>query len=378
MNILTFDRNWKKNIVFCMVDNIKNYQSDIRLLMKNQADGVLANLYNKGYKVLQWFNEDELLNEASKTNCKYALVFSTGTEFINGSAFFDNIENLLEKNFFIAGHILDRGDAYYELHHQCYLINLDYFKKLGNPKVGQQHLGHRHKQLVPWRSKENYHDGYTPIWVSAGDDNKFYEHKCHGWNILSCAFEQDLPVLVFDDSIRNNKIHFYPENPEDFYKKLSWAYRRFNYCQNDFIHTGATETVDIKIKYQQIITPASSDWYKDYIEGPGKVIYYDYNEKSLEYWKANHPKLDNIQFHFVKCNLLDGDDFLNVVDTNLKTFVNLSNIFNYEGTTFFYSQYYRELKEKELIEKIKALIADVKIYQSLSARLFDTIPTWHY
>lgn len=377
MNIREFDRQWKSNIVFCMVDNTRNYHPDIRSLIKNQADHVLANVYNKGYKVLQWIDEDELLDEASKTNSKYALVFSTGTEFINGSNFFDSLENIIEKDFFLAGHILDRGDAYYELHHQCYLINLVYYKLLGKPKIGKQELGSKHQSRKPWRSLDNWHDDYTPKQISSGNEEIDYSHKCHGWNILRIAFENDFSVIVFDNSIRQNKIYLYPESENDFYKQLSWEYQRLNFCREEFIHTFGTENVEIKDTYQQIITPASSDWFINYVDNPGRIIYYDYNEKSLNYWKENHPKLNGVEFVFVNCDLLGGTDFLDYVDKDKKTFVNLSNIFNYEGTSFFYSKSYREYKQKEITEKIKSHVKDCDIFFSLSANLFSTIPTWH-
>jgi len=128
------------------------YQPEIRELIKNQADGVLSNLYKKGYTVFQWVDEDALINHVSTLGYEFALVVSTGTEFINGTAFFDALSNLITKDFFVAGHILDRGDAYYELHHQCYVINLKYYKQLGKPEIGKQQLGAKHKQWMPWRS----------------------------------------------------------------------------------------------------------------------------------------------------------------------------------------------------------------------------------
>lgn len=361
-----------------MVDRINSYDPDIRPLIKNQADLVLSNIYNKGYKILQWTDEDVLLKAAAKTPSDYALVFSTGTEFTNGSKFFDNLEKLIESDFFIAGHVLDRKDAYYELHHQCYLINLKYYRQLEQPEIGQQRFGNGHWRYKPDRSLQNYHDDYTPLWIShAESDLKEYHHKCHGWNILSIAFDHQLPILVFDESIRNNKIYFYPDSPQDFHKQLSWAYHRLDFCKNQFVHTGATETIDVHGKYQQIITPASSDWYVDHIQEHGKVIYYDYNQQSLDYWMANRPNIDTVEFEFVRCDLLGQTDFLDKINPNLKTFVNLSNIFNYEGTAFFYSQSYREYKQEKLVEKIKDRIKDVDIFFSMPARLFDTIPTWH-
>lgn len=378
MNVIEFDRQWKTNIVFCMVDRINSYDPDIRPLIKNQADLVLSNIYNKGYKILQWTDEDVLLKAAANTSSDYALVFSTGTEFTNGSKFFDNIERLVQSDFFIAGHVLDRKDAYYELHHQCYLINLKYYRQFDHPAIGQQSLGSRHWRHIPNRSSQNYHDDYTPLWVSHDrSDLKEYQHKCHGWNILSIALDNKLPVLIFDESIRNNKIYFYPESVQDFHKQLAWAYHRLDFCKNQFVHMGSTETVDVHGKYQQIITPASSDWYIDHIQQHGKVVYYDYNQQSLDYWMANRPNIDTVEFEFVRCDLLGQTDFLDKVNPNLKTFVNLSNIFNYEGTAFFYSQGYREHKQQQLVEKIKDRIKDVDIFFSMPARLFDIVPTWH-
>ncbi len=376
MNILSFDRQWKTNIVFCMVDNTKNYDPDIRTLIKNQADGVLANVYNKGYKVLQWNNEEQLLAAAADTACDYAVVFSTGTEFINGQDFFNHLESLITKDFFIAGHILDRGDAYYELHHQCYVVNLKLYRELGRPVIGSQQFCSSHKQWTPWRSKENYHDNYTPIWVSSGEETNLYQHKCHGWNILGLAFEQDLTVLVFDQKIRDSKIYMYPESPKDFYKQLGWAYHRLNYCKNQFVHTSNTETIDLPIKkYQQIVTPASGTWFLDYTADECQLVIYDYNQSSLDYWSNHVPRINGITYKFVLCDLLGNDNLVDHINLEIDdTLINLSNIFNYEGTSFFYSLEYRKYKQQTLLNTIPE---SMQIYFSIPASLFDTVPTWH-
>ena len=48
----------------------------------------------------------------------YAVVFTPDTEF-QGESFFKHLHKLIEQDFYIAGHILDRKDGYYELHEQC-------------------------------------------------------------------------------------------------------------------------------------------------------------------------------------------------------------------------------------------------------------------
>ena len=375
MNILEFNPVRKTDIAFCFVDNTRSYQSGIREFMKNQADGTLANVYAKKWTVYQWIDEDALLRHACNKGHKWAVVFSTGTEFINGAAFFDAVQSMIKKDFFIAGHVLDRSDAYYELHHQCYLINLEKYKELGYPIVGEQELGSKHIQYIPERSDNNIHDDYTPLTVTYGNyTREEYRHKCHGWNILSIAFDNNETVLIFDETMRSNKKHFYPESPKDFYKNLSWAYYRLNYCHTTFVHTSNTETIDLPIRqYKQIVTPASGVWFTDYLAPGGKVVMYDYNKASLDYWQIQYP-----EYKFVQCDLLGESNLLDYIDTSIPdTFINLSNIFNYEGTVFFYSLAYRKYKETDLVNRIKSVLSSATINFSLRSDLFDIVPTWH-
>ena len=378
MNIIEFNPGWKTDIAFCMVDNTRKYQSNIREFMKNQADGTLANVYNKGWIVYQWIDEDALLRHAANKGHKWAVVFSTGTEFINGTAFFDALLDLIKLDFFLAGHILDRKDAYYELHHQCYVVNLEKYKQHGCPVVGQQELGTVHEQCHPIRSTQNWHDDYTPIVVAQGNSIKEYSHKCHGWNILSTALNAGEDVQVFNVNIRDNKKHFYPESPVDFYKHIGWAYHKLNYCQQTFVHTTNTETTHLPLKgYDQIVTPASGLWFCDYLNDGAHVVIYDYNQKSLDYWKENVPNIKNARYSFVLCNLLANDNLAEYIEPTENTLVHLSNIFNYEGTTFFYSLEYRNYKEKQLLTAIEQVVPNAEVYFSLEANLFDVVPTWH-
>lgn len=378
MNILEFNPNWKTSIAFCFVDNTRQYAPHIRELMKNQADGCLVNIYNKGYTVFQWIDEDALLQHAASKGYQYAVVLSTGTEFINGTACFDAIEKLIQQDFFIAGHILDRKDAYYELHHQCYVVNLEKYKELGCPEVGQQELGAVHTQYAPYRSIDNIHDDYTPTTVVCGFTKKEYAHKCHGWNILSIALDINASIKVFDTSIRDNKRHFYPESPKDFNKHLSWAYFRLNYCHQTFVHTSNTETINVPVKlYKQVVAPASGTWFVDYVSEGSTVVCYDYNEKALEYWKKRVPMIPGVKYKFVLCDLLGIDNLVEHIDSEPYTLIHLSNIFNYEATVFFYSTDYRSYKESELLTQLKAKIPTAEIFFNLRAKPFDTIPSWH-
>lgn len=358
--VIKFDGKNTK-LAFCFVDNTWQYTSCwTRELIKNQSDFTITNITQKGYTIFQGLDEDQLLREASK-EFNHAVVFSTGTEFINGYGFFDAILSECTDDYVIKGHILDRGDAYYELHNQCYLINLSNYKKLNMPIIGKQVLGNSHIQIEPIRSLENIHDNYTPLFLSQGHVEREFQHKMHGWNIISKSLEQ-YPILAFNDNIRNNKKHHYPENQNEFLKHSDWIYKREDYCAREFIHTESTEWSNGDIfNIEQVLTPASGEWWKPFITNNCSVIMYDYNLQSINYWREKNPN-----YKFLLCDLLFDELDIHILDKNKKTLINLSNIFAYEGTAFTHSLEKRLYKESLLINKIKEYMPDA--YINFSAR----------
>jgi len=354
-------------ITFCIVDDISTYaNSDIQTTIQNICDFTISNLHTKGYKAIIGKDEDALLRSV---DTDYAVVMSPGTEYINGTAFFDALEQLVTQDFFIAGHVLDRTmyDAYYELHHQCYVVNMRLYKRLQSPTVGilEKHVSHI--QVEPVRSLDNVHDDYTPIFVVPGTRKVGYANRCHGWNLLRLAFENNLPVLVFEDNIRNNKKHYYPENEQDFYKHKEYIEHKLDYCATEFVHTDNTEwTTGVSGSYEQLVLPASGTLYLDLLD-TGRVVFYDYNQRALDYWKDNVPRKDGVEYVFVRTNLLEELSIVDCLDPNLKTLVNLSNIFCYEGTAAKYSLNHRMLAQENLVSVLNRSIKKVSINFTLKA-----------
>jgi len=350
MNVIEYRRGLK-SIAYCIIDNTADYKDGYTVeLMKNISDYTISNLYGEGYDVFVSLNEDAVLSHVANLGYQQAVVFSTGTEFINGANFFKEIEKICESDFFIYGHILDRQEAYYELHHQCYLINLEKYNILGQPLVGFQELGSHHTQITPIRTIENLHDDYTPLSISSGSSRSVYKHKMHGHNLISKGLIQGYQIVAFSEHVRQYKKYYYPENPTEFLNQISWAYARYNYCMTEFVHTSHTEIFNINDTYDQLVITASGVELLKYLNPDATVIMYDYNQKSLDYYRdIIHWK--NIEF--VKIDLMGISNFDRLIKfPEKKTLVNISNIFCYEGTAMFCSLKYRLHMENMLLSKL--------------------------
>jgi len=423
-----------KDIIFIILDRISRCQTSWTAeLMKNLSDFVLSNILDKGFDVLEGLDEDQLLRQAAN-DYKFAVVLSTGTEFINGNNFFIEVKKFIDqnKNFFLMGHIPDRDDGYYELHDQCYLINLEKYKELGYPIVGEFAYYSIHYQVEPQRSKENIHDDYTPVWVKPGNVLKEYKHKWHGWNILSRAFENNQPVIVFPEEFRSNKKFYYPNYEPSFIQASSYLYGKQQIAAQTLFYPYNTEKVkkiNFKGPIRQLIVPSSGLQFIEYLNTHGYdettvVRFVDYNLFALECMHAIVTAWDgNNYLDFVKnyankrASVVnkDGKNWLTLtgeeqfIDKNLwqdiikkvkfdfrhedlvlnlgldistwidpipRTIINLSHIFNYDPAATFCPLKYRVYSERLMLDKIKKYIPDAVVI--LNGKTEDQLnrPTW--
>jgi hypothetical protein len=425
-----------EDIVFIFLDRIHTCQTSWTAeLMKNLSDFVLSKIIDSGFNVIQGIDEDELLQEAAK-NYTHAVVLSTGTEFINGDEFFNEVELAVygTDNFFLMGHIPDRDDGYYELHEQCYIINLKTYTELGFPNIGEFAYYSEHIQIEPARSDINIHDDYTPLWILPGTVEKTYRHKWHGWNIISIALANNKIVKVFPSSFRNNKVYYYPNYEPAFIPKSSYLYGKYSVASQALFYPYNTEefvAVDFKGPIRQLVIQASGlQWYEYLIyygyDENTVVRFVDYNLFALEcmnYVTTNwsgHTDYEEFVLDYInnrRSILSSGGDHMItmtgarqeidatmwtdmmrkvkfefhhqdlVLNTSLpvniwvdnvhSTIIHLSHIFNYDPVAPFVSLKHRIYSERLLIDKLKKYIPDATLI--MNGNVTDNVqrPTWH-
>jgi hypothetical protein len=426
------------DIVFIFLDRISQCQTKWTAeLIRNLSDYVLSKITEHGFNVIQGIDEDAMLQEAAK-DYTHAVVLSTGTEFINGDEFFNEVEKEVYsgKEFFLLGHIPDRDDGYYELHEQCYIINLKTYKELGCPVVGKFAYYSSHTQISPKRSDENIHDDYTPIWVTAGDTSKQYKHKWHGWNILSAAFANKKFVKPFPSRFRNNKRYYYPNYEPAFINACTYLYGKNQVAAQTLFYPYNTEHVadtTVESPLKQLVIQASGLQFVDYLTEYGYdentvVRFVDYNLFALEcmnaitqYWDGEH-YMDfvnghiNTRYGFVKSSqrenwitltgtaqtvdptvwndikkkvkfefrhedlvLNKGLEVSTWLDNVPNTIVHLSHIFNYDPVAPFVPMRHRVYNENLLLDKIKKYNSDASIIvvDRVADLYKNALPTWH-
>jgi hypothetical protein len=173
-------------------------------------------------------NMDLLLILAKSSKSKWGLFFKYGNHVT--FSFMRNIrKNLMsvDQNTAVIGHVLDRGDRYYELHDQAFVLNLDKFKTtnrvLYKPTPG-------HKPVID-RSMENYHDGYTPKWVKPGVGEVLVADPAPGADLVAFGIQHGA-IRPFDDKERRGRFHTYPTT--SFYDNISKIEREIANTQTRF------------------------------------------------------------------------------------------------------------------------------------------------
>jgi hypothetical protein len=243
-------------------------------------------------------NEEELLKSACDDNFyTHAVMVSTGTSLGLSDRLFSEIEKACIKEFFIAGHILDRGDNYYELHHQFYIVRLADYKELGFPSIAQGSWSHldSHTTVEPIRSEEYLHgDKQVTTWIKPGTTPRKYIRKLHGWDLITTALNNNKTVVDLGEGIRDNKKYFYYEHDHVFLKEISSMYYNEIFCIH-FITAWNSDNIKDHIDFvgpvEQYVTVGTGyNWIRNlnivgFTENT-KVIFTDNNLNVLNFMKA--------------------------------------------------------------------------------------------
>ena len=234
----------------------------------------------------------------------HVLMMAAGSRILDMSVIFDIKEVILNNdNYLVGAHILDWKASWYELHHQFLLVNSKKWIAAGSPIYGGWDVSEADLPIIE-RSEENFHDDYTPLWIRFTGEYKTQYHQKQGWNFIAAAAKNGYDVFNWDAIIRNKRTYYYPESQsEELYQSLTKLEEAgisnpnqknlIKQCNTvkDQIWVLNSENMTLEIepeKFDTLVYTASGfkfldTFHSDRINEGGKIVIYDFNQKSLDW-----------------------------------------------------------------------------------------------
>ena len=287
----------ESSIIYCILNNIENQSSTYsKEVARNVSDFFLSLLLRKNYDIIIDDTTDKLLQRVSNDNFyTHAVVVITGTHTGLSERLIKAIENKCKEDFTIAGHILDRGDAYYEIHNQFFIVNLQEYKRLGCPNMGEVSWHEEHIKVKPTRSEEVVNDdSEIPVWIKEGTETKVYQHKRHGWNFIDIGLKNNAKFCDVGSEIRDEKKYLYYEYDHVFFRHVPDLFNYELICNNmvtPWNSDGIPESISANEKIDHYVTTGTGlNWVSNLLKlsyhSKTKITFMDISYPVLSFMKA--------------------------------------------------------------------------------------------
>lgn len=289
-----FDRNQKYNRDFSYASELLKF-----------SWSVTSNTLNQCIDFIMSDNLEQALLVAKRMKFKCAIVQTPGHILRNN--FIESLNELRNQEWFLIGHLLEKND-YIWLHEQCFVLNLE--KMYEDELIAGEAQANT---LVPLytRSDENFHDTYTPKWVTFnGEYGK--RNVQWGWRWIAKGLVNS-KILTFNEELRSKKMHLYPENPghyDTWYRRIEGtqmdnAIKQFDKFNERKIHLFNNEMVSRELilhqtrqnSFDNIVVLASGFYGMKTAKlfDPEKIIYYDVLPDMLDVTRKINNTWDGIE-----------------------------------------------------------------------------------
>lgn len=182
------------------------------------------------------------------SNSEYVLVLALGTHLGGLGAIRELLDYAITEKTPLVAHILHQQNLF-QLHPQCFLIKPAVYRKLGCPPIRPIKAEKRLLLMSPKRSKENFHDTYTPHWIAPSRDYEMKTVPGHffGTYLLEELLKAGYTIKNIPESIRHKKRYCYPnENWEEIIQCLNdMDYLPKNHNVESFIEKLKTSYLEV-------------------------------------------------------------------------------------------------------------------------------------
>lgn len=223
-----------KTITFGMYNQLFNrsrsYQEHIKFITEftyNQMIGIYQRTTRTRVTVIEDTSVNNIIIEADRRGSDYALIVAYGFRSHSMYLHQELVDYAEKNNHAVVGHILQDNPAapvpaFYSLHNQTLLINMEKWRSAGRPAWGDYGAVENITLPVIERSVENFHGDYTPYWIKPTGQTRTYSGVLReGWSLIKGMLENNLSIGNIPNELRKFKSHLYPESSVEFEKALA-------------------------------------------------------------------------------------------------------------------------------------------------------------
>ena len=239
---------------------------------------------------VQFCYRKEVNDFLKKCNHTHAMVVSIGMVFDMVHPFSENNDKLVssitdfydfaESKEYIKGHIMAKKGQSAYLHHQHMNVNVDMWKTLGCHPLDEKWDKYE-------RSDNNYHDDYTPFWLTPKDRPKILNFTHEERRRKSFSYYREQEKIWKEIKLWSRpKLHMDLDSNFDDIEKDFYFSRFITRIQESFYMFNTESLAKIpEGKFDLIFSPTagySAESYVDKLDFKGDVVLYDYAQENLD------------------------------------------------------------------------------------------------
>lgn len=217
-----------KDIVFALIDNEAAQGNDSNARMRELT--LAWSRYGYHGDLIEDDSIDSAIKQAAKTSARFCLVQSAGhvideqwyLSHWQREGFYQGIKRLMSHNdFLVAGEWNESQRACIGLQTDCFLVNLDQYRTIGQPKFGNDDNAVR-TMIGAQRSITS--NNQQQLLSADKEPRDKYELNViadvQGWNFIQSSFANALPVFRFGDAINNCRFNLATQSDRSAFTKL--------------------------------------------------------------------------------------------------------------------------------------------------------------
>ncbi len=276
-----------KNLVFIIMypDNVEwdfgvEKQTQTTCL---QTSGGLTGAGTGHNQILCYTSEIfNILNDCDEYT--HAMIVTVGMTF-SMTAFKTSIESFYdfakETTKWCKGHIIAKPDKPAYLHHQHVEINLDVWRELKKPFIFEKWKNYE-------KSDKNYHDDYTPHWITPENIPTVFNFDDNDRRVKSFSYNNIQNRTKIQNRnwkiLKNRKKGYYDELDDDNYFKTTCDRLKSTFYVENTMSLGSISENLPDEKFDIIFSPTAGYVTEVLIEKlnfNGEIVFYDYTQNNV-------------------------------------------------------------------------------------------------